>query len=1226
MRISSLIVGRHAAHTSNRLQVLRVASTLAIGTALAVSAAAQTAQFNAAEIVIKSVGSDIYGIAVDQKGVVYIACTSTNQVLKEIPYNGGYVQSTIGSGLNNPHSVAVSKNGVVYIADTNNGRVLKETPQNRGYIQSTVAGGFDNPFGVAVDSSGNVYVADESSGTVYKETLSGASYLRSTVKGGLNNPYGLSVDASGNIFIADAGNNRVLKEKPSGNSYVQTLVGSGLKFPQDVKVDQSGNVYIADSANGRVLKETVSGAGYAQSVVRTASSLTPQGAGFGGPLAVAVDGANNIYIADIPQEGFYNGTVYEEFQSGANFGSVLVGATSMIANVGFTFQTGGILGSVSASVQGANTGEFAIVPNNTTCSAGDPYTAGKNCIAQVTFTPKFAGFRTGAVSLNNAAGNVIATGYVYGAGLAPQINFLPGTQTTVPFATSGQASAYGVAVDGGGDVFIADSDNNVVRKETWTGGGYAESLVGSGLNSPASVAIDGNGALYIADSQNNRVLKETPSASGYIQSTIGGGLNQPYGVAVDGSGNVYIGDTANKRVLKETLSGGVYTQTTLPTSGMGDVFGVAVDGSGNVYVADTGNKRILKLTLSAGVYTQSVVDSTLDLPYDVAVDGFGNVFISDFGGNAVFRETPTAAGYVGNALDLPGTANPYGVTVDAGGNLYFTDIGKELVYKQDYADAPALSFLPTVIGNLSPDSPQTVWIENIGNENLTLPIPQSGTNPSAASNFELSENAATPCPTLTPGAAEPETLVPNGECGLSISFLPQVAGNLSGQVVITDNALNAAAPGYTTQTLNLSGTSVLVSTFVGWNAAPAPIIYGTPLSATQLDAVATDGQVLVAGTFVYTPPAGTVLHPGSNLLSVVFNPTNTAEYSSSSGKQLLTVEKAQLTVTAKNISRVYGTANPALTYTITGFVNGDTAATSITGAPAISTGATAASSAGNYSIAAAIGSLASANYTFKFAPGVLTVTKAPLTVTPNNTSRTYGAANPVFTYGFTGFVNGDSAASAVTGAPLVTTTAVASSPVGIYHISAAAGTLLAANYTFTFATGTLTVNKAPLTVTANDASVIYGKPLPAFTYTPTGFVNGETQSEVLSGSPAESTSAAVGSAPGAYPITIAQGTLAATNYSFVFKNGTLTVTPLGTAATPSFAPIGGTYTVAQNVTVTDATPGATMYYTTNGAAPTVNSTKYTAAIHVTASESIKVIAVAPGYTQSAVATAVYTIN
>jgi hypothetical protein len=155
---------------------------------------------------------------------------------------------------------------------------------------------------------------------------------------------------------------------------------------------------------------------------------------------------------------------------------------------------------------------------------------------------------------------------------------------------------------------------------------------------------------------------------------------------------------------------------------------------------------------------------------------------------------------------------------------------------------------------------------------------------------------------------------------------------------------------------------------------------------------------------------------------------------------------------------------------------------------------------------------------------------------------TYGAPLPTLAYGIAGFVNGDTQATAVTGAPAVTTTAKTGSPVGSYPISVAVGSMAAANYSFSFSGSTLTVTKAALTVTANNLSMKKGAAVPTLTYTMAGFSTGDTQANATTGAPKLTTTATKSSAVGNYPITVTAGTLAATNYTFSYVNGTLTVT------------------------------------------------------------------------------------
>jgi hypothetical protein len=253
----------------------------------------------------------------------------------------------------------------------------------------------------------------------------------------------------------------------------------------------------------------------------------------------------------------------------------------------------------------------------------------------------------------------------------------------------------------------------------------------------------------------------------------------------------------------------------------------------------------------------------------------------------------------------------------------------------------------------------------------------------------------------------------------------------------------------------------------------------------------------------------------------------------------LTVTPATLTVMANNASKVYGSANPTFTDSLTGFVNGDTASV-VSGAASLTTTATAASGVGSYVITAAPGSLSAANYIFSFVNGTLSVTPATLTVTVNSDSKVYGSANPTFTSALTGFVNGDTA-SVVSGAASLTTTATAGSGVGTYVITATQVSLSAANYTFTFVSGALKVTPATLTVTANNATKVFGTLNPKLTATIKGFVNGDTSS-VVSGAASLTTTATIFSHVGKYPIVASRGTLSAANYTFTFVNGTLTVT------------------------------------------------------------------------------------
>ena len=278
------------------------------------------------------------------------------------------------------------------------------------------------------------------------------------------------------------------------------------------------------------------------------------------------------------------------------------------------------------------------------------------------------------------------------------------------------------------------------------------------------------------------------------------------------------------------------------------------------------------------------------------------------------------------------------------------------------------------------------------------------------------------------------------------------------------------------------------------------------------------------------------------------------------------ITQRPITVTADAKSKVYGDADPALTYAVTtgNLVTGD----NLTGVLTRATG----ENVNTYTIDAS--ALANSNYLITATNGTLTINPAPLTVTADDQTRLYGAANPSLTTSVTGFVNGETALTAAgyTGSGGASTTATPSTNVGAATITASAGTLAATNYDFsTLTNGTLTINKAPLTVTADDQTRLYGAANPSLTTTVTGFVNGETTATAAgyTGSGGASTTATPSTNVGAATISASAGTLAATNYDFsTLTNGTLTINkaPLTvTANDAGFAQTGVAYSGGNGV-------------------------------------------------------------
>lgn len=298
-----------------------------------------------------------------------------------------------------------------------------------------------------------------------------------------------------------------------------------------------------------------------------------------------------------------------------------------------------------------------------------------------------------------------------------------------------------VAVDSVGNIYIADAGNNVIRKVTastgiittvagtgaagYTGdGGAATSAT---LNFPFGLAVDGNGNLYIADA-NNQAIRKVTASTGIITTFAGNGtagytgdggqatsaeIDQPLRVAVDSSGNIYFSDPNNNVIRKVTMSTGIITTVagngTAGYTGDGgqatnaeisNPYGVAVDGAGNIYISDRANSVIRKVTASTGIITTVAGNGTQGYsgdggaatsaavwgPPGVAVDSAGNIYIADLNNDAI-RKVSASTGIIttvagnhsggfsgdGGPATSAALSGPAGVAVDGNGNLYIAD-------------------------------------------------------------------------------------------------------------------------------------------------------------------------------------------------------------------------------------------------------------------------------------------------------------------------------------------------------------------------------------------------------------------------------------------------------------------------------------------------------------------------------------------------------------------------
>jgi sugar lactone lactonase YvrE len=430
------------------------------------------------------------------------------------------------------------------------------------------------------------------------------------------------------------------------------------QFTAGVAVDGSGNVYITDSHNN-VIRKVAAATGIITTVAGTG---TPGFSGDGGPASsaelndptgVAVDGFGSLYVAD-------NGN-YRIRKVAAATGII----TTVAGNGG----------------NGNNSGDGGPATSAVLSGASDVAVDGSG---------NFYIMSVGAIRKVAAATGIITT--VAGNGN-------PGYSGDGGPATSAQLEAVNLAVDNAGNIYIADRNDDVIRKVT-AATGIITTVAGNGnpgysgnggpatsaeMGEPNAVAVDGTGDLYIADTY-NFVIRKVTATSGIITTVAGNGaagpspagglavlaqLASPAGVAVDSTGNLYFanGNVVSKLVpatgVVTTVAGtgvGGFSGDGGPASsaGLSGPTGVAVDGIGNLYIADSNDGAIRKVTAATGIITTVAGPGTsthLQLPADVAVDGSGNVYFVDL--RAVYKMA-AATGMITTVESLTQTPAFYG--------------------------------------------------------------------------------------------------------------------------------------------------------------------------------------------------------------------------------------------------------------------------------------------------------------------------------------------------------------------------------------------------------------------------------------------------------------------------------------------------------------------------------------------------------------------------------------
>jgi sugar lactone lactonase YvrE len=581
------------------------------------------------------------------------------------------------ASFNGPRGVALDGSGNLYVADFSNHTIRKIDPagtvstlagQARSFGSADGTGAearFTNPQDIAVDANGTIYVADAGNHTIRRitadgvvSTLAGVAGQKGSTDGPIadarfNSPTGLAVDNAGNLLVVDRLNSTVRMITPGGT--VSTLAGkpdtvgstdgnganARFKFPNDVAVDAQGTIYVSDGDNFTVRRirngvvSTLAGrAGEQGSVDGNGSN-----ARFERPTGISVDGLGNVYLGD------RLGEAVRKIDPAGNV-STLAG----------TSNAPGAEDGIGAQARFSQPDGIAVD------SAGNVFVSDRR---------------------NNNIRKISSSAVVTTlAGTVPQSGSTDGTGDQARFSVPD-----GIAIDALGNALVADRGNEVIRKispdgQVTTLAGTPDATGNSdgtgnsaAFDSPSDVAVDPAGNTYVADNDNNTIRKISPAgevttlagAPGESGNVDGVGINarfdDPEGIAVDAAGNVYVADTDNNTIRKITPAGLVTTLAGSPdetgsADGIGvnarfdEPDGIAVDAAGNVYVADTDNSTIRKITPQGIVSTlagqaneEGDADGTgaaarFSFPRDLDIDTQGNLYVLDSGNHTVRKITP----------------------------------------------------------------------------------------------------------------------------------------------------------------------------------------------------------------------------------------------------------------------------------------------------------------------------------------------------------------------------------------------------------------------------------------------------------------------------------------------------------------------------------------------------------------------------------------------------------
>lgn len=640
------------------------------------------------------------GVASDGAGNVYVADTE-NHTIRRIGVASGEVTTLAGSaGLSGsadgtgsaarffyPCRVAADGAGSLFVSGPWSDTIRKIDLATR--VVTTLAGSdgaegssdgfssaarFFDPFGIAADGAGNLYVADAGNHTIRKvvvatgevTTFAGVAGSPGAANGVGNTarfrtPIGLALDSSGSLFVADAGN-ATIRRIELATRVVTTLAGlagfpgsadgtgavARFREPYGVAADSAGNLFVADTGNHILRRIVVDTA-----VVTTLAGSTPAGyadglgsqARFFFPYDVTRDGAGDLWVAD-----GYNHAIRR----------VVVSTAAVSTPAG---------GGGPGSVDGVGPAARFYYPGGLVAGgAGDLYLVDR-------FNHTIRSIALATRTVTTLAGSPGMEGMDDGTGAAARFRY-----------------PHGVAPDGAGNLYVADSYNHTIRKlviatgevTTFAGAaGYSGTNDGIGsaarFYNPHGIAWDGAGNLFVADVSNQTIraialataeVTTLAGAAGSAGSTDGVGgsalFREPWSVAADGAGYVYVADTHNHVIRKiEVVTRAVTTLAGSAGSpgsddGVGSVArfrypeGVASGGPGVVYVSDSANHTIRKIDVATGTVTTVAgaagtagsedgtgSDARFSNPQSIAGGDGGVVYVSDLLNHSIRKGVPS---------------------------------------------------------------------------------------------------------------------------------------------------------------------------------------------------------------------------------------------------------------------------------------------------------------------------------------------------------------------------------------------------------------------------------------------------------------------------------------------------------------------------------------------------------------------------------------------------------